>query len=354
MASSPQRTYTGALHIHTDQSDGGGTLRDVVAAAKKAEIDFVVLTDHGTRGYGAENKEGWHEGVLVLCGEEVTTPEGHFLAFETREDIGAAARIEQALEDTRRQFGLAVSIHHHLANDALAGVLPPPLPLFRADLLEIWSFMDEFLTRATPRNLKQATARPEKFIFGPTRKMLWQWDRMLATRRLPVVGGLNIHQRKQALMDWKLTFPYTTAFQTICTCIQTPELPSVSLRARDLVWAALRDGRSYIVNRAVAAEKPFLFEYHAPSGKVRHMGDDAAYEPGGRFHIIVPQEAEIVIRHNGQPLFWGTGAEISFPTASPGSYRVEAFLNRRAWIISNPIRLLDDEGTRHPTVSDVT
>jgi hypothetical protein len=214
--------------------------------------------------------------------------------------------------------------------------------------------MDEFLARVRPRSLGTAVHRPERLITGPPRALLQQWDRQLATRMLPAVGGLNLHSRKHPLLDWRELFPPEPAFGSIVTCVRTGELPTVAVRARDMVWAALREGRSYIANRAVGTEKGFEFEYLPPTGRVRHMGDSHPYAVGGRLRVRVPDPAEIVIRHNGQPLFWGTGSELTFPTVGPGAYRVEVYLDRRLWLLGNPIRLLDDEGLVQPTVSDVT
>ena len=355
MPSGPQ-TYIGAVHVHTGQSGGDDTLDHVLEAAHDAQIDFVIITDHHSRRIGQENLEGWHDKVLVLCGEEVSTKEGHFLAFETRETIGERPTLNEALDETRRQYGQAVAVHHQLFDGRSPGIaqIPHPLDLRRADLLEIWSLTDEFLSIAPSEEVIQLLSRPERVVRGPSRRLLWQWDRQLEKRPLPIIGGLNVHQRKSPLLEWRQIFPYELAFSTICTCVQTPELPAVSLRARDLVWNALREGRSYIVNRSIERESPFLFEYHPPAGRVRPMGDDVPYAPKGRFHMRVPVEAEIVLRHNGQPLFWGTGEEMAFPEAGPGSYRVEAYLNRRLYILSNPIRLVDEEGVLQPTVSDVT
>src|SRR5690606_10512120 len=134
--------------------------------------------------------------------------------------------------------------------------------------------------------------------------------------------------------EWKEFFPYEVTFSTVRTCITMPPLPSVSLRARDLVWNALRTGRSYVANRGVGSDQGFEFTWKAPKGRSYQMGEDAPYDAHGRFSIVVPEEAEIVLRHNGQPYFWGTAKELSFPSASPGTYRVEVFLNRRMWIIS--------------------
>lgn len=344
------RTYTGVLHVHTDRSAGaGGTLEEVLTAARANAIDFVILTDHGTLGHALENNEGWHDGVLIICGEEVVTDGGHLLAFETRETIGEHATLESAIAEVRRQVGVSVSIHH-----ALPPTITTPLDPAQADLLEIWSFMDDFLSRTSPRDILHTAARPDKVLAGPSRSLLRHWDRLLQQQQLPIIGGLNVHQHKQPLLEWKLLFPYSVAFQTICTCVQTAELPPVAMRARDMVWKALREGRSYVVNRAVGPEKGFLFEYVSEAGRTRHMGEDAPYNAGGKFRIMLPQAAEVVLRHNGQPLSWSTASHMTFPTAGPGSYRVEAYLNRRLWLLSNAIRLTDDDRAIQPTVSDIT
>lgn len=351
------RTYTGVIHVHSERSPGSsGSIEDIVAAAKENEVDFVVITDHGTRGFGSEGLEGWRDGVLLLCGEEVITPEAHLLAFETREDIGKVEKLDEALERLRNQSGVAVATHLQLFEQERKppACIAKPLDLEKADIIEVWSFMDEFLTRCQWQTVYQAHARPDKLVMGPSRRTLWKWDRQLEQRRVPIIGGVNVHQRKQPLLEWKTFFPYNMAFQTICTCVQTPELPTVSLRARDMVWNALREGRSYIVNRSVGSEKGFDFCYDSAEGRTFHMGQETIYTPGGKIKITVPQPAEVVLRHNGQPLFWGTASEMEFCTPMPGSYRVEVMLNRRTWILSNAIRLMDEEGVIQPTVSDVT
>jgi hypothetical protein len=350
------RQYCGVIHVHTDRSDGNGTLEEVVLAAKGCGVDFVVLTDHHTRGYGAENLEGWHEGVLVLAGEEVATPQGHALAFETREDVGEVATLEAGLEDIRRQVGVSVAVHQQFGYPPLRGVAgrAPVTDMAHTDMAEIWCFHDEFLRAVNGRTILQQWARPDKTIIGPSRKLLNRWDRELGRRRYPVVGGLNAHQRKDPLLDWKMFFPYGTSFATLQTIINCPDLPAVALRARDMVWEALREGRSFIANQSINDARGFEFEWHSGAGRTVPMGAQSQYEPGGRISVRVPVEAEVAIRCNGQPLFWGTGNHFFFPAPTPGSYRVEVRLNRRLWILSNAIRLVIDDKPIQPTVSDFT
>src|SRR5947207_11396832 len=59
------RTLAGAFHIHTTRSDGIGDRAAVAAAAARAGLRFVILTDHGdaTR---PPDPPAYLDGVLVL------------------------------------------------------------------------------------------------------------------------------------------------------------------------------------------------------------------------------------------------------------------------------------------------
>ena len=43
----PRRTIAGALHVHSSVSDGSADRAEIAAAAKRAGLSFVVVTDHG-------------------------------------------------------------------------------------------------------------------------------------------------------------------------------------------------------------------------------------------------------------------------------------------------------------------
>ena len=66
----------GAMHVHTRQSDGGGTPEQVAAAAAKAGLQFVILTDHGD-GAREPAPPAYHSGVLVVNAVEISAEGGH-------------------------------------------------------------------------------------------------------------------------------------------------------------------------------------------------------------------------------------------------------------------------------------
>ena len=75
--------YRGDCHLHTVHSDGKRTPAETAAAAREAGLDFLTTTEHNTTtGHGAW--EGlWGDDLLILCGEEITTRNGHVLALGT-------------------------------------------------------------------------------------------------------------------------------------------------------------------------------------------------------------------------------------------------------------------------------
>lgn len=74
--------YRGDLHLHTVHSDGRHTQASLVALAREAGLDFIGSSEHNTSSapltWGAHVSEA--EPPLVLCGEEVTTRNGHWIA----------------------------------------------------------------------------------------------------------------------------------------------------------------------------------------------------------------------------------------------------------------------------------
>ena len=69
----------GVVHVHTKLSDGGGSPEEVIAAAHRVGLGFLILTDHNS--LDAKALEGYHENVLTLVGTEISTTAGHLLGL---------------------------------------------------------------------------------------------------------------------------------------------------------------------------------------------------------------------------------------------------------------------------------
>lgn len=111
--------YRGDLHLHSVHSDGRHTQASLVALARAAGLDFIGSSEHNTSS--APLTWGRHVTAdrppLVVCGEEVTTRNGHWLAMGVPagtwvdwryRDSGSLTR---HADQVRGLGGLAVACH---------------------------------------------------------------------------------------------------------------------------------------------------------------------------------------------------------------------------------------------------
>ena len=99
-------------HVHSTYSDGTATVPELLAAARDAGADALLLTDHDSLAARRDGWEGWHGGVFLLVGTEVSPKEGHYLAFGVETEIPHAGR--SALEiaaAVRAAGGVGVAAH---------------------------------------------------------------------------------------------------------------------------------------------------------------------------------------------------------------------------------------------------
>ena len=109
----------GAFHVHTDRSDGSASVAEVAAAAGRAGLSFVVVTDHGD-GTRAPDPPTYYDDVLVLDGVEVRTSQGHYLAVgqgQAPYPLGGAP--QDVVDDVRRLGGFGVAAHPGSPKDEL-------------------------------------------------------------------------------------------------------------------------------------------------------------------------------------------------------------------------------------------
>lgn len=103
------------VHMHTNYSDGTGSVEEVVTFAQQhTSLDVIAITDHDTiegalRARDLAAKHNYRFEVIV--GEEISTREGHLLALFLREPIAPDQSIERSIELVHAQGGLAVVAH---------------------------------------------------------------------------------------------------------------------------------------------------------------------------------------------------------------------------------------------------
>ncbi len=105
--------YVGVLHVHTTYShDAHGRFEEVVRVANAQRLDYVILTEHNTLKPLRDGKQGWHGATLILVGEEISTPSGHYVALNVTEEVNRNKRTtQQIIDQVNRQGGFGFIAH---------------------------------------------------------------------------------------------------------------------------------------------------------------------------------------------------------------------------------------------------
>ena len=153
------------LHIHTDKSDGSGSVNQVLAtAAAKPELMAIAITDHNEISGALEAlRKAPKYGVNVIVGEEVSTLAGHILGIFLKEKIERGLTPAETIRKIHLQGGLAIIPHvfpHYrgIGIDILEQLLGSPDPLVRPDAVEIRNGFPPqlvFYSQIRSKNLKK-------------------------------------------------------------------------------------------------------------------------------------------------------------------------------------------------------
>lgn len=107
------------LHSHTHYShqtkvffDGINSPKDMVRAAAAKGLDAIVITDHDTlEGYAKAKQYAKKYGIKLICGEEVTSRDGHILAIGINEVVPPRLSAEETVDLIRQQGAISISPH---------------------------------------------------------------------------------------------------------------------------------------------------------------------------------------------------------------------------------------------------
>ena len=346
----PNDGYTrvaGVVHVHTTKSDGGGTPEEVVAAAKRAGLGFVAITDHNN--LDAKPLEGYRDGVLTLVGTEISTTVGHIVALDLPDPVFRFSGDGQDALDDVRDFGAVAFAAHPMSPRAdfrFSGwKLPGPwgLELLNGDSQWREAGWGRLALTALLYGLNSRYALVRS-LSSPD-AMLREWDRMLQERDVPGIVGADAHDRLPISKRFAPRFPsYESVFGLAQNhvVLDQPLTQDASVDARAVV-KALAHGRSYLGIDALASAADFSFSAEA-GGRRFTMGERAPASGSLRFRAEgrVPTGTRIVLLKNGRALTESRD-RLEAPANGPGVYRVEAFVPSSSlpWILTNPIYVFD-------------
>ena len=334
------RDYRAAFHIHSRYSDGCGSLEEIVAAGREANLDILLITDHNTLEAHTQGWAGWHGSTLVLVADEITPPgRAHVVAVGAGDIEGLEYLSEPTyLQRVVKQGGLAILAHPEGKPDVGFGASSQPWFHWRNpdySALEIWSYMHDWINGLRWWQVPKACLWPDRRISGPDRHLLALWDRLLRERNVTGLAALDAHGSKFLPSALGL-FLYRDLCRTTLTHLLMPSLSGDLTQDEAAVIEAVRLGRAYCSFEHLTPVEEFTFAAERGSERWLPISRLTAGPPTS-LHVETPGPAEIRLVHDSLVRDTAHDREASWQVSEPGVYRVEVYLKGRPWIFSNPI-----------------
>lgn len=333
----------GAIHIHSVYSDGTGNIDSISKAAKKAGLDWIIVTDHNS----FDIEEGIYNGVYVIKGEEISPKgENHYLAFGINKYIQPSDNAQHNIEAVKLNGGFGFAAHpeesdcrrnsHQPIKWTNKNIIP--------DGVEIWNWFSEWADNLDDGNifsLIYSYLFKNKLVKSANSNVLFWWDNLnnVSEKIVPAIGGIDAHALKFKDYIIPVTiFPYESMFKTIVNVVTSDEEFKTDFFARkEQILEALKSGRNLIINRAVSKEIPVI--KISNQKQVVTSGESINLDNETLLNVQTKKKSSIKIFHNGKEIKSVISNSIKMLLSEVGKYRVEIKFGERGFAYSNPIKV---------------
>lgn len=389
----PSRTgltdYRCIMHAHAEDSDHtGGTLKEMLADAKKAGVHAILLTDHyrPPTDFIDGRWRGLKDGVLFIPGSEVHG----FLVYPMksimkRMELKGADFVNTVNVDDGMIFLSHIEERKDHPVDGLTG-----LEIYNRH----WDAKRDkgsFLVLARMLTDPKELANLEKALrLYPDEVLAFQcdypdvylnkWDSGTKQKRLTGVAANDCHHNQTFIVKMvdaetvllgtnvdaddkmrkitadlrpgikemtkgrkagdvlaKLDFdPYYRSFHNSSTHVLAPKLDEPTIRS------ALKNGHAYVSHDWMCDPTGFRFDAVTDGKQAAIMGDEVKLSDGLKLTAKLPVPAYVRLLHHGKEVAKSEGkADFEYAVKEAGAYRLEAWLKLdaewRPWIYANPI-----------------
>lgn len=382
--------YRCILHAHAeDSAHTGGTLPEMLADAKKAGINAILLTDHfrPPRDFIEGRWRGIKDGVLFIPGSEIRGcllyPESSVLgkmeepfpellkAVTAGDGMMFLSHIEERTEHPMDGLtGLEIYNRHWDAKRDMASLLalamkltdpkqlaeleqavrlyPDELLAFQCDYPQV--YVDKWddgtkkfrLTGIAANDCHHNQVFVVKMVDEETVLLGTIVDKDDGMRKLTAASRPGIREMTKGRKPGDILArvdidPYERSFWNSSTHVLAPRLDERALRT------ALKAGHAYVAHDWMCEATGFRFEaLNADGNSIGIMGDELKYTGGLKLHAQFPVACQTRLLRNGVQVAESTGKNhTEFVVTEPGVYRIEAWLTvdgePRPWIFANPI-----------------
>lgn len=379
--------YRAVLHAHAeDATHTGGTRPEMLAAARRAGVQIVMLTDHvrPERDFINDSWRGLREGVLFIPGAE----DRGFLSFPVKSIKGRDTGSREQYIEMVRSGGGNIFLSHvaerpDWSTDQLDGleIYNHHTDLKNEGAFNLW--LQGSLTDSVrlPELVAALNEYPEE-VFGAQQDYLGdiiaKWDRDAQKHKLTGVAANDCHHNQvftvTAIDDNTIEVGYITSKPTT-TRVTADKVPGVaalvkgkkpgeliarvdfdpydrSMRyvathilayelAEPVVREALKRGHAYVAHDWLCDSKGFAFVARTGDRTIGIMGDEVKLDSGPTLSAATPLKCTMKLIRNGELIQTANTNRLNFDVKMAGVYRIEAWLEadseQRPWIYSNPI-----------------
>ncbi len=102
------------LHVHSNYSDGRSSVREIIEIAMERGLRAISITDHDTVNGSLEAMEiveDEHLSLEIIPGVEISTSDGHLLAYWIDRDIDRGMSMEETAMEVRELGGITSLAH---------------------------------------------------------------------------------------------------------------------------------------------------------------------------------------------------------------------------------------------------
>jgi len=353
----PSKYLKGVYHVHSNFSDGSGSLEEITRAARQLNQDFVILTDHGNPNLLSAQSTTWLNNVLLIGGSELSLNAGHLAVFGFKvPPFRFPPEPQEAIDDINRDQG--VSFVSHPFDDKI--------PWTDWDIRE-FSGIEVFNSYSFARKtgLLRLLKFPLQYLFNkryallntlfyPKRNIEF-WDSLTQKGKYLAIYACDAHAVLPISRSLKPHFPsYQAMFDIFNTYVKIDrDLNRNPHESAQIIKSAIKRGHFFNVVEAIAPANGFEIHFIDQAGNIVETGDSTPIA-SGHIHLRLPFdfETDIVIKRNGdiyQKYSHNLKKDRVFKVSEPGIYRTEIFVSENSfkkipWILTNPFFI----GTEYP------
>ena len=348
--------YRGSFHLHSNYSDGTGTFKEIAMSAKKAGLDFLIVTDHRTLQPLRDGLSGYIDDVLILVGYEIgdERDKNHLIALDLKKEVPRNTPPLEYVKAVSKDGGIGIIAHPYDSGTNI--------PQFKShewdnwdvkdfDGIEIWNYMMQWLNGLSPANKLFRFLFPNLRVSRPSGKAVSLWDELNRERKVFGIFATDNHGYPVRFMNKELKiFPYVNLFKTlrIHVLLSEPLSPDGGI-AQAQVNKAIREHRFYNSDFRHGDAYGFEFNLICPGQNGSDhspVGSTVIFSDGCSIQVRAPKTSGIKIFREGKLLKnYPFSRTVNYRVESPGIYRVECHRYGRIWIMSNNIYILKKFGT---------